>query len=179
MATLLSVPDVAARFGVTNQTVRNWIASGRLAGVQASARGRHRISAGALEAFEREAAGRTRRSERERREGPIDAELARVVSAIAASLHPDAVVLFGSRARGAATGDADFDLAIIVAEGVPRRRVAMKAYESLAGVEGRTVGVDIVVLTPHIIAAERDLVGSIAGAVARDGVRVYGSAGFV
>jgi hypothetical protein len=35
--------------------------------------------------------------------------------------------------------------------------------------------VDIVVLTPAIIATERDLAGSIARAVAREGVVLYGS----
>jgi hypothetical protein len=37
------------------------------------------------------------------------------------------------------------------------------------------VAVDIVVLTPSTIATERDLAGSIVGAVAREGVVLYGS----
>jgi hypothetical protein len=52
----------------------------------------------------------------------------------------------------------------------------MKSYECLAMVRGRTVGVDVVVLTPQILAAERDLVGSIARSIVREGVPVYGSA---
>jgi hypothetical protein len=42
-------------------------------------------------------------------------------------------------------------------------------------VAGRSVAVDIVVLTPSIIATERDLTGSIAAAVAREGLVLYGS----
>jgi predicted nucleotidyltransferase len=97
------------------------------------------------------------------------------VDAIATSIHPEAVILFGSRARGDARAESDFDLAIVAPDGVARRRVAMRAYESLAGVPGRSVAVDIVVLTPSIIAAERDLPGSISRAVAHEGVVLYGS----
>jgi hypothetical protein len=51
----------------------------------------------------------------------------------------------------------------------------MRAYESLAGVADRSVAVDIVVLTPSIIATERHLTGSVVRAVAREGVVLYGS----
>jgi len=84
------------------------------------------------------------------------------------------VILFGSRARGDFRADSDFDLAILAPDGVVRRRVAMRAYESLAAVADRSVAVDIVVLTPSILSAERDLVGSVAHAVAREGVSLYG-----
>jgi excisionase family DNA binding protein len=197
MKRLFSVPEVAERFGVTNQTVRNWIASGRLAAVQPGRRGRYRIPPEALRAFEKDAA-----SDRHHREAPagllrsVDPgtsvgeqpttatattqeagdELARIVRAIVASVHPDAVILFGSRARGDFRPDSDFDLALVAPDGTERRRCAMKAYEGIAAVRGRSIGVDVVVLTPRTIAAERDLPGSIARAVIRDGVQVYGSA---
>ena len=85
--------------------------------------------------------------------------------------------LFGSRARGDAKPDSELDLAVVVPDGSQRRRVAMKSYESLAAVRDRSVGVDVVVLTPQLIATERDIVGSIAHAVAREGVALYGPAG--
>ncbi len=187
MEQFLSVPQVAKRFEVTNQTVRNWIASGRLSAVQATPQGRHRIPAIALEAFEREARlAPTRRRDagvRHDESGRVpqrttDTELARVVSAVVAALLPDAVILFGSRARGDFRPDSDFDLAIVAPDGVERRRMAMTAYEAIARVEGRTIGVDVVVLTPRIIAAERDVAGSIVRAVMREGVPVFGSAAF-
>lgn len=171
---LFSVPEVAERFEVTNQTVRNWIASGSLAAVQATRRGRYRIPSDALRVFEQDAASRKNRRETESAED----ELARVVGAIVASVHPDAVILFGSRARGDFKPDSDFDLALVAPDGTERRRLAMKAYESIAAVKGRSIRVDVVVLTPRIISAERDLPGSIARAVVREGVPVYGSATF-
>ncbi len=193
MKRLFSVPEVAERFDVTNQTVRNWIAGGRLRAIQATPRGRHRIPAEALDAFERQAVPARSRSATsasadpnssplERRNMPgtrmADAELARIVGAIVASLHPDAVVLFGSRARGDFRADSDFDLAVVAPDGSERRHVAMRAYEAIARIEGRTIGVDLVVLTPRIISANRDLVGSVARAVVQEGVPVYGSIAF-
>lgn len=181
MERLYSVPQVAARFAVTRQTVRNWIASGRLRGIQATPRGRYRIPAGALESFEREA-GRSRATPVATgslavggARPDVGTELIRVVSAIVAATRPDGVILFGSRARGDARPGSDVDLALVMPDGVDRRRVAKLAYEAIARVEGRTVGVEIVVLTPSIIASERDLVGSITRAIVREGVAVHGS----
>lgn len=189
----LSVPAVASKFEVTSQTVRNWIASGRLQALQPTRRGRFRIPADALHAFEVAAgAGQHapthsapsrldadgRAATRRTMDGPtkIDAELGRVVDAIVASVHPQAVFLFGSRARGDDKPDSDFDLAIVAPDGSVRRRVAMQAYESIAAIRDRSVGVDLVVLTPRLISAERDLVGSIVHAIAREGVPVFGHA---
>jgi excisionase family DNA binding protein len=211
------VSEVAARFEVTSQTVRNWIAAGRLPSVQPTPGGRYKIPIDALARFEQESGlfpGNNLPSPKEtpsggeagkpaKRQGhsprsrpgdlgqdpeaglvatrrnplsePVASELRRVVDAIATSIHPDAVILFGSHARGDARAESDFDLAIVAPDGVARRRVAMRAYESLAGVAGRSVAVDIVVLTPSVIAAERDLTGSIARAVAHEGVVLYGS----
>lgn len=195
MKRLFSVPEIAERFEVTNQTVRNWIASGRLPAVQPMRRGRYRIPSDVLATFERDAASGERGAvARSRRSGPAgprpraaaapdtgngsmpDEELARVVRAIVAAVHPESVILFGSRARGDAGPGADFDLAVIAPDGTQRRPLAMRAYESVATIDGRSVGVDVVVLTPRIIAAERDLAGSIARAVVREGVAVYGPA---
>lgn len=169
MKRLLSVPEVAARFEVTSQTVRNWIASGRLSAVQPAPRGRFRIPSEALRGFEQEANDRSVAGNTT----TLDGELERVVAAIVASVHPDAVFLFGSRARGDFRPDSDFDLAIVAPDGSERRRLAMKAYESIATVPGRSVGVDLVVLTPRIISTERELVGSVARAIVREGVSVY------
>jgi len=188
MKQFYSVSEVAARFEVTSQTVRNWIAAGQLLSVQPTPGGRYKIPGQALLAFVQNsgllpkdgltpADGPPMNAMASMRLGePIASELRRVLDAIVTSVQPDGVILFGSRARGDFRADSDFDLAILAPDGVARRRVAMRAYESLATVADRSVAVDIVVLTPSLIAAERDLVGSIARAIAREGVFVYGSA---
>jgi len=187
MKQFYSVSEVATRFEVTSQSVRNWIAAGQLPSVQATPGGRYKIPGQALLAFVQNsgllpkdgltpADGPPMNAMASMRLGePIASELRRVVSAIVTSVQPDGVILFGSRARGDFRADSDFDLAILAPDGVARRRVAMRAYESLAAVADRSVAVDIVVLTPSLMAAERDLTGSIARAVSREGVFVYGS----
>ena len=188
MKQFYAVSEVAARFEVTSQTVRNWISAGKLPSVQPTPGGRYRIRAQALLAFEQNSGLLPKDAAMDPAHGPpmyamastqlgepIASELRRVVRAIVTSVQPDGVILFGSRARGDFRADSDFDLAILAPDGVARRRVAMRAYESLAAVADRSVAVDIVVLTPSIISAERDLMGSIARAVSREGVFLYGS----
>jgi len=188
MKQFYAVSEVAARFEVTSQTVRNWISAGKLPSVQPTPGGRYRIRAQALLAFEQNSGLLPKDAAMDPADGPpmyamastqlgepIASELRRVVRAIVTSVQPDGVILFGSRARGDFRTDSDFDLAILAPDGVARRRVAMRAYESLAAVADRSVAVDIVVLTPSIISAERDLTGSIARAVSREGVFLYGS----
>ncbi|MEI8333544.1 MAG: nucleotidyltransferase domain-containing protein [Chloroflexota bacterium] len=180
MKRFYSVSEVASRFDVTSQTVRNWIAGGRLSAVQPGRGGRYRITAPALDSFER-ATGLAPAEEPAsmadaRLDASVASELERIVQAIVESVHPDGVILFGSRARGDDRADSDFDLAIVAPDGSARRRVAKQAYESLAGVTGRSLGVDLVVLTPSIISIERDLKGSIARAVSLEGIVLYGSA---
>ena len=187
MKQFYAVSEVAARFEVTSQTVRNWIAAGQLQSIQPAPGGRYKIRAHALLAFEQNSGLRSHlaavdladaapiQANAGRLPGePITSELERVVQAIVASVHPDGVILFGSRARGDFRADSDFDLAILAPDGVVRRRVAMRAYESLAAVADRSVAVDIVVLTPAIMSAERDLAGSIVREVSREGVSLYG-----
>ena len=187
MKQFYAVSEVAARFEVTSQTVRNWIAAGQLQSIQPTPGGKYKIRAQALLAFEQNSGLRSHLAAVDLADAPpipanagrlpgepITSELERVVQAIVASVHPDGVILFGSRARGDFRADSDFDLAILAPDGVVRRRVAMRAYESLAAVADRSVAVDIVVLTPAIMSAERDLAGSIVREVSREGVSLYG-----
>ena len=51
MKQFYSVSEVAARFEVTSQTVRNWIAAGQLLSVQPTPGGRYKIPGQALLAF--------------------------------------------------------------------------------------------------------------------------------
>ncbi|HEX7019342.1 MAG TPA: HEPN domain-containing protein [Gemmatimonadaceae bacterium] len=68
-----------------------------------------------------------------------------ITSALTASCSPRRIILYGSRARGDATEDSDFDIAVEVADGVEEgavRRVVDTA------VRGRRVAVDIYVCRP-------------------------------
>lgn len=76
-----------------------------------------------------------------------DAELRRIVDAIATNFAPSRIVLFGSQARGDARPDSDIDLLVVMPDGTHRRRAGQAMYEVLRTVRGRNRGVDIVVTT--------------------------------
>ena len=52
MRPILSVRDVAERYGVRPLTVRQWLSTGKLGGFRAGTRGRWRIPVEEVEAFE-------------------------------------------------------------------------------------------------------------------------------
>src|SRR5665811_1745234 len=102
MKQFYSVAEVAARFEVTSQTVRNWIAAGQLLSVQPTPGGRYKIPAQALLAFEQNSGLLPKDAAMDPRDSPpmnamasmrlgepIASELRRVVSAIVTSVQPD------------------------------------------------------------------------------------------
>jgi predicted nucleotidyltransferase len=96
--------------------------------------------------------------------------LAEVVRRIVEVARPDRIILFGSAARGEMTPDSDLDV-LVVKSGVDhRRRLAQDIYMNLSGVG---VGVDVIVLTPEDIEAQRDSVGSIVGPALDEGRVIY------
>ena len=83
---------------------------------------------------------------------------------------PDRILLFGSSARGEATGDSDVDLVVIKA-GVPHhRRLAQDIYVRLIGIP---VPVDVIVVTPEDIEELKDSVGTIIPAALSEGIEIY------
>lgn len=68
-----------------------------------------------------------------------------IVERIEAIARPERVFLFGSRARGDARGDSDFDLLVIAESDEPRHRRSAPLYAALADIPAET---DVVVYTP-------------------------------
>jgi predicted nucleotidyltransferase len=61
-----------------------------------------------------------------------DPVLADIVSRLVAAYEPERIYLFGSKARGDAGPDSDYDLLIVVADDAPReRRDSKMAYRLL------------------------------------------------
>lgn len=85
------------------------------------------------------------------------------VAAVEARSGIEAVVLFGSRARGAADPRSDWDVAILVARAGTMEERSVRA--ALQGLEG----VNAIVLTPGAIREHRNQAGRIEAAVARQG----------
>jgi predicted nucleotidyltransferase len=76
---------------------------------------------------------------------PSETLIQDMVRRIVESARPDKIILFGSRARGNARIDSDFDLIVIkqTQEPVPRRDAAL--YLALAGMN---VAIDVMTYTP-------------------------------
>ncbi len=101
---------------------------------------------------------------------PDPATLDNLVRRIVEVARPDRIVLFGSAARGEMGPDSDLDVLVVKSGVEHRRRLAQDIYMNLSGVG---MGVDIIVLTPEDIEAQRDSVGSIIGPALAEGRVIY------
>ncbi len=102
-----------------------------------------------------------------------DPTLKRIVEAIVEVLDPDAIILFGSRARGDHAEDSDYDI-LVLKEGVKpeeRRRLQWKIRLS-ALMEG-IAGVDVIVQSPERFEELKDLWHLVYYDIYREGVVVY------
>jgi hypothetical protein len=87
---------------------------------------------------------------------------------------PEAVILFGSHARGAAGPDSDFDrLVIVPGDAPPAKRTLRAGWEARRGRQG---AVDAVPCRRAWFEAERDGVNSLAWIADTRGVVVHGRA---
>ncbi|MCY4306080.1 MAG: nucleotidyltransferase domain-containing protein, partial [Aestuariivita sp.] len=87
--------------------------------------------------------------------------------------HVHAILLFGSRARGAARPDSDWDIAVVVDDPKIERIIHSKVTPPPAPFEGYT-NLDVLTLTPDIIAQDRCAFGRIAQQIAQDGHPLIG-----
>ncbi len=90
---------------------------------------------------------------------------------IVGALNPCRVILFGSRARGTADADSDWDLLVVVDDDLPAERVGWRAlHEARRGFPGP---VDLLPCRDSVFRERLDVVGSLPWLAARDGVVVY------
>lgn len=99
--------------------------------------------------------------------GHPDTTLADIVRKLVDAYQPDRIYLFGSRARGHAGPESDYDLLLIVPDDVsaPRRRSRL-AYEVL---RGTGVAVDVVVWPRSYFESRRRVKASLSATVEREG----------
>jgi predicted nucleotidyltransferase len=102
-----------------------------------------------------------------------DAKLAEIVRRLTDAYRPLAIYLFGSKARGDAGIDSDYDLLVVVDDEAPaERRRSRLAYETLWRF-GTTGAVDAVVCTRSYFDTRRHLKASLPGTVLREGKLLY------
>lgn len=101
---------------------------------------------------------------------PRDGEmLAEIVRRIVELVHPEQIILFGSRATGRAVAESDLDL-LVVKSGVHRRSTAQRLYRGLRGIR---VPVDLIVATPTDLKEHGADPGLIYSTILRDGKVLY------
>ena len=104
-------------------------------------------------------------------------ELARLVAVIVDRMDPEEIWLFGSRARGDARTDSDYDLFVVVPDDTPGEKIGLANTSKLAG--EAPVSADVLAFRRHVFAAERDLIGTMNYAVAHEGVPISGGRVFL
>jgi predicted nucleotidyltransferase len=99
-----------------------------------------------------------------------DQVLEQVVKRITATIQPDRIVLFGSRARGDARSGSDYDLLVIRQSSEPRYRRAVPLYVALADLP---VEVDVLVYTPEEVREWSAVSEAFVTAALRQGTLLY------
>lgn len=100
--------------------------------------------------------------------------LTEMVRRIVEAVDPDKIILFGSRARGEAKPDSDFDLLVIAPSDQPRGDRTVPLYLALAGVGACK---DVVWWTPEEAEGWRNVKSHFITTAMREGRVVYERAG--
>lgn len=100
-----------------------------------------------------------------------DRVLAEMVRRLVAAFQPESIYLYGSRSRGEAGPDSDYDLLMVVStSALPRYRREQAAFRILCG---SGASKEIIVLTRREFDAKRPVVCSLPATVMREGKLLY------
>ena len=100
-----------------------------------------------------------------------DPALSEILTRLVTAFQPDLVYLFGSRARGDAGPDSDYDLLIVVPDdALPDQRRSRLGYEAL---RGTGVAADVVVWTRSAFDSRLHLRASLPSTVVAEGTLLY------
>lgn len=100
-----------------------------------------------------------------------DRILAELVRRLVEAFQPERIFLFGSKARGEAGPDSDYDLLVVVGdEAPPERRRSRLAYQALRGT--RTAA-DVLVWSQGEFERRLHLAASLPAIVNREGILLY------
>lgn len=102
----------------------------------------------------------------------IDPVLAEVVRRLGDAYEPEQIYLFGSKARGEAGPDSDYDLMVVVADdAAPERQRNSLAYQAL---RGTGTAVDVLVWSRQMFDERLHLAASLPATILREGKLLYG-----
>jgi len=97
----------------------------------------------------------------------LDRMVARVVRAMA----PEAIYLFGSRARGDAAADSDYDFLVVVPDDTPVEQRSLSATAEIARDPG--ISLDIVPCRRSVFERRRNDIGTLSYLATHEGQLVY------
>jgi uncharacterized protein len=101
-----------------------------------------------------------------------DATLAEIVRRLVQAFQPERIYLFGSKARGNAGADSDYDLVVVVsASEEPSYRLAQRAHSLIWGLRAAA---DILVWTRDAFDSRLHVVASLPATILREGRQIYG-----
>ena len=100
----------------------------------------------------------------------MNGEIKELCQQIIDLVHPKRIILFGSRARNDHSENSDYDLLIIMPDGIHRRKTAQLLYTSISNIK-----------TPYdlVIASESDYInnasniGLVYKSIHQDGIELY------
>jgi predicted nucleotidyltransferase len=101
----------------------------------------------------------------------VDALVERIVNRIVEAIHPEKVILFGSRARGTADGDSDVDLAVVYSGPESKREIQIQIHKLFRHPD---FSLDVFVLTPEELESQRGVANSLAREIAEHGLTCHG-----
>lgn len=94
-----------------------------------------------------------------------------LLDSLVAYFEPRRVILFGSRARGEAGPDSDYDLLVVLDDDVPPNKLSWRArWEARKAYHGP---VDIISCRTSVFERKAPIVGTLANVAATEGVVVY------
>ncbi len=93
-----------------------------------------------------------------------------ILRRVVETVQPERVILFGSRARGDARPDSDFDLLVIKESDEPRYRRSVPLYVALADLP---VEVEVVVYTPEEVLEWSEVPQAFVTTAVREGTTIY------
>jgi len=93
-----------------------------------------------------------------------------IVRRIVETAQPEKIILFGSRARGDARPDSDFDILVIKESEEPRYRRSVPLYVALADLPAE---VEVMVYTPDEVEEWRQVPQAFITTAVREGTTIY------
>ena len=101
----------------------------------------------------------------------MDALVERVTQKIVEAIHPDKIILFGSRAKGTATEESDIDLVVVYSGPKSTRDVRREINRLFIP---RDFSMDVIVMRPEEMEAYKGVANTLAREVSETGVVAYG-----